>query len=419
MWSLPVRWFRVGTRTRDNASQALCVLMLLSLAACGGGGGYGGGDGGSAGNGCGGAYGMPCPSSSSSASSSSVSGTALAVNLTPTEIFPVPTSSATATASLTIDTAGGASSGDVTLNGVTATAVTINDAFAGNTGPVVLTLTQNSSNASVWSIPGGSTLNAGQLNDLAAGKLYVLVTSASNPNGELRGQIVPSGITVVFTTLGGDRESPAVTTSAAGTAAVTVNTAAKTAAVNVNTSGVNNATGVQLLASFVGSSTMLVALAADNAVAGHWLNENVTLTDNDLANFNSSRWYVNVFTPAHVGGEIRGQFAVNPPTLATLQANLFTPICSACHTGVGGSLPGSQNLTTAAQTYANVVDVTSLENGSLKRIRPYDPDNSYLVHKIEGDPSIVGGRMPLGGPYLSQTQIDQVRAWAAAGAQNN
>jgi hypothetical protein len=246
----------------------------------------------------------------------------------------------------------------------------------------------------------------------------VLVSSAANANGELRGQIVPSNVKVVFAPMGGAQESPAVTTTASGVAAVTVNTTAKTAAVNINTTGVNTASGAQLSASMVGSSTPIATLVADNSIAGHWLNESITLSDADIANFNSSRWFVNVLTTAHVNGEIRGQFALDPPTLSTLQASIFGAICSTCHTGVGSSLPGVQNLTTASSTYAATVNAASLEQSALVRIRPFDPDNSYLVRKIEGDPSITGSRMPLGG-QLTQIQIDQIRAWAAAGARNN
>ena len=53
------------------------------------------------------------------------------------------------------------------------------------------------------------------------------------------------------------------------------------------------------------------------------------------------------------------------------------------------------------------------------RPAPGDPDNSYLVHKIEGVASISGQRMPLGGPFLTQSDIDLVRAWIAQGALNN
>jgi hypothetical protein len=81
-------------------------------------------------------------------------------------------------------------------------------------------------------------------------------------------------------------------------------------------------------------------------------------------------------------------------------------------------LPGIQNLT-AGHTYASLVNVTSIENPALKRILPGDPDNSYLVLKIQGSPGISGQQMPLTGGPLSQAQIDEVRAWVAAGALNN
>ena len=49
----------------------------------------------------------------------------------------------------------------------------------------------------------------------------------------------------------------------------------------------------------------------------------------------------------------------------------------------------------AANSYANLVNVASNEVPSLKRVKPGDPDNSYLVQKVEGT-AAVGGRMPLG-----------------------
>jgi mono/diheme cytochrome c family protein len=102
-------------------------------------------------------------------------------------------------------------------------------------------------------------------------------------------------------------------------------------------------------------------------------------------------------------------------SLATLQANLFGPVCSGCHSGVGAALPGSMNLTSQASTAAALINVTSLEVPSLKRVLPGDPANSYVVHKISGTQT-VGGRMPLGGAALSQQQIDDVKAWIQAGA---
>ena len=59
---------------------------------------------------------------------------------------------------------------------------------------------------------------------------------------------------------------------------------------------------------------------------------------------------------------------------------------------------------------AALANVTSAEVPSLKRVLPGDPANSYVVHKVEGTQT-VGQRMPLGGPFLDQTTINQVRSW--------
>jgi len=102
-------------------------------------------------------------------------------------------------------------------------------------------------------------------------------------------------------------------------------------------------------------------------------------------------------------------------TLAQLQANIFTPLCSGCHTGGGATLPSSMNLTSAAATHASLVNVTSIDEPAFKRVLPGDPTNSYIIHKLEGT-QLVGARMPFGGPFLDQATIDQVSAWIQAGA---
>jgi uncharacterized protein (TIGR03118 family) len=106
-------------------------------------------------------------------------------------------------------------------------------------------------------------------------------------------------------------------------------------------------------------------------------------------------------------------------TLQQLQAQVFGPICSGCHNGVGTSLPGVQNLTSAAATYASLVNVASIEQPNLLRVKPGDPTDSYVIHKLEGLPGITGARMPFGGPYLSTATIDQIESWIAAGAPND
>lgn len=111
---------------------------------------------------------------------------------------------------------------------------------------------------------------------------------------------------------------------------------------------------------------------------------------------------------------------VEPPpapavSLADLQATIFGPICSGCHTGGGTDLPASMNLSTAAATFASLVGVASVEVPALQRVQAGDADNSYVIDKLEGTQT-VGGRMPLFGTPLDQATIDQVRAWIDAGA---
>lgn len=105
----------------------------------------------------------------------------------------------------------------------------------------------------------------------------------------------------------------------------------------------------------------------------------------------------------------------NAPTLATLQSSIFTPRCSSCHNGSGAVLPGSMNLSSASATAAALINVTSQQVVSLKRVTPGDPNNSYVVQKLEGT-AAVGARMPFGGPFLDQATINQVRDWIQAGA---
>jgi mono/diheme cytochrome c family protein len=108
-------------------------------------------------------------------------------------------------------------------------------------------------------------------------------------------------------------------------------------------------------------------------------------------------------------------------TLTQVQTNVFTPKCSGCHNGsnpAGGTLPGSMDLR-AGSSFASLVSVPSIEQGTLQRVKPGDPDNSYLIHKVEGTAGITGGQMPFGGPFLDTATIGTIRSWITSGAPNN
>jgi hypothetical protein len=118
------------------------------------------------------------------------------------------------------------------------------------------------------------------------------------------------------------------------------------------------------------------------------------------------------------GGDYTATFTVTGtlPTLASIQTNVFTPRCSGCHSGVGTTLPGAMNLTSSGTSFTALVGAASVEVPALLRVAASNPNDSYLIRKLEGGPGIVGSRMPLVGTPLDQPTIDAIRAWITSGA---
>jgi hypothetical protein len=123
------------------------------------------------------------------------------------------------------------------------------------------------------------------------------------------------------------------------------------------------------------------------------------------------------------GGGSSSPPASNPPppggipnlqaTFTSIQDNVFTPICTACH--VGATAPQGLRLD-AANSYGLLVGVASAQAPTVLRVAPGNPGASYLIQKLEGT-ATVGGRMPLNGTPLAQGDIDIIRQWITDGAQ--
>ncbi|VUX55720.1 conserved protein of unknown function [uncultured Woeseiaceae bacterium] len=433
---------------------------------------------------------------------------------------PALASAASAIAATTVDR----DTGTVTLhlNGSgadDATGAHIHLGFAGQNGAVQIALQQDATDAGHWSV-SGAQLDAAGLVDYLAGRLYVNLHTPANAGGEIRGQIAPPPIEVLFTTLSGGEEVPAVVSAASGIAATTVDRNTGIVTLHLNASGVADATGAHIHTGSAGQNgPVLIALQQDALDVGHWSVTGARLDSVGLADYRAGQLYVNLHTPANPGGEIRGQvvppnaadfdnqaptitlmspgamvsgnvtldadatdnqgivavrFLVDgvlissdttapysviwdtttvangqvtltaeaedaagnvgvsadvvvtvqnaaPVTLAQIQAQVFGPTCSVpgCHSGGGAALPGVMNLRSAQASFDNLVNVASLQVPAIDRIEPGDPDNSYLIRKIEGTAGIVGARMPFGGPFLDQAAIDMIRQWVSEGAQNN
>jgi len=113
------------------------------------------------------------------------------------------------------------------------------------------------------------------------------------------------------------------------------------------------------------------------------------------------------------------------PTFSSIQAEIFESsdstgrsACVSCHRP-GGFASGVLDLTHDV-AYNNLINVRSRFKSGAVLVIPGDPDNSYLVQKLEGRSDIVGLRMPRNGPpYLTPGQMLTIRKWIEDGAPNN
>ena len=113
-----------------------------------------------------------------------------------------------------------------------------------------------------------------------------------------------------------------------------------------------------------------------------------------------------------------------PPTLSRIHRENFLPTdsagraaCANCHNPNGSAFRQVGLDLSSEAAYGLLVGVPSRERPELLRVAPGDPDNSYLVHKIEGLAGIVGLRMPRSGPsFLTSGQIQIIRRWIERGA---
>lgn len=115
------------------------------------------------------------------------------------------------------------------------------------------------------------------------------------------------------------------------------------------------------------------------------------------------------------------------PTFSSIQREIFQTTdsagraaCANCHNPNGSAFRQVGLDLSSDAAYGLLVGVPSRERPDLMRIAPGDPENSYLVHKIEGRSGIIGLRMPRSGPpYLTDGQIAIIRRWIELGAPRN
>lgn len=111
-------------------------------------------------------------------------------------------------------------------------------------------------------------------------------------------------------------------------------------------------------------------------------------------------------------------FGCSPsPPLSQIEQQVFQRSCSfaTCHAATGTPAGG---LSLGAATFEKLVNVKSTLAPGLMRVVPGDPDSSLLFDKIASDKPKFGARMPP-SQALDPEEIEQIRSWIIAGAQNN
>ncbi len=124
--------------------------------------------------------------------------------------------------------------------------------------------------------------------------------------------------------------------------------------------------------------------------------------------------------------EIAGPTPNLEPTLSSIQREIFNVSdpsgrlpCIQCHTNAGRT-PSAGLLLVEGQSFQSLVNQASRAKPGAVFVVPGDPDNSYLIQKLDGAPTITGARMPRNaGPFLTAGQISIIRRWIQLGAKND
>jgi cytochrome c5 len=274
----------------------------------------------------------------------------------------------------------------------------IHRAPRGENGPVLVGLAKDAADPGHWSVEDHPITDA-DIDDFLGGRWYVNVHTPAHEAGEIRAQIGPAAPPPADTT------DP---TASLGALPATVSGTVTLTATADDNVGVTRVRFLLNGATEIGSDTTSpYSVSWDTTTAP---NGQATLT----AEAQDAAGNTGVSAPGTT--MVNNATAV---TLAQLQATIFGPRCSVCHTGGGASLPASMNLSSANASFNALVNVASQQKPSLRRVAPGDSAGSYLVHKLEGGPDIELARMPQGGPFLSTAEINSVRSWIDSGAPNN
>ena len=224
--------------------------------------------------------------------------------------------------------------------------VHLHNGFAGQNGGVFLPL---------FPVDGSETSFRGTETDIidsidfariAQGGTYINVHSAENGSGEVRGQIVPKGVTVARTELQGQQENPAVINApgVSGVGYLTINPSAETLVAKVSVEGfvpfLDAPIGpVHLHSGFAGTNgpVLLPLFPVGDSETSFSSTEADAIADIDFEQIAKGGTYINVHSAANGSGEVRGQVLTNQ--VAVVRTELQTQ-----QTVPAVTTPSSQNV---------------------------------------------------------------------------
>jgi hypothetical protein len=255
---------------------------------------------------------------------------------------PPVTTTATGTGAFVLNAAGTALSYTITVNGLTINAGHFHNGAIGVPAAVVKSLTfVNNTASGVWSSTDATQpLTDSLLSELLRGRLYVNVHTTTNPNGEIRGQVIQATPVGFYAQMNGSQETPPNSSTATGSAFVVLSPGGSVT-YNVTVTGLSPTAshfhnGPAGVAAGVVKSITLV----NNSASGSWTSSDASqpLTDALLRDLVRGRTYVNAHTTANPGGEIRGQVlpVVGATFLAAINGSQETPPTTSLATGTGG-----------------------------------------------------------------------------------
>jgi hypothetical protein len=123
------------------------------------------------------------------------------------------------------------------------------------------------------------------------------------------------------------------------------------------------------------------------------------------------------------GGELGPDPDEIPTSFSRIQTEIFDVSCVGCHTAGSQDAIRSGLILDRGVAYQNLVGASpthaAARSDGLSRVRPFRPDSSLLLRKLDWEPvhhgAGYGSPMPIGGPPPSVGQLEFVRRWIAQG----